>query len=269
MYFAPTSPSTQESSDLGLLSRIALTPCLLEPFRNAPTTTEIKDCLLKLLSVHADLQRRAQRNETETTLTDSDLPKLWILASSVSGNLLKGFAATSHPAWPQGIYALGEILCTWIISINQLPQTEDTLWLRLLGKGITQAQAIAEILAFPNTDPRRDRTLQLLAGWKITLELNNPVNDEDEERGVLMVLSQAYLEWEKTTKESGIQEGIQAERRATLENLFKARFGTIDDLLADTLQTALALSTEEYTQLLLELPQLSKDELIAKFLDNH
>lgn len=88
-----------------------------------------------------------------------------------------------------------------------------------------------------------------------------------------MVLSQAYLEWEKTTKESGIQEGIQegiqAERRATLENLFKARFGTIDDLLADTLQTALALSTEEYTQLLLELPQLSKDELIAKFLDNH
>ncbi len=261
LYFAPASQTEAEHQMLGLLGRIATTPCLLEPFRNPPTTTEVKDCLLKLLSVHADLQRRTQRDDA--TVSEEDLPRLWILASSVSGNLLERFAATSNESWPSGIYGLGEALCTAIVAINQLPLTEDTLWLRLLGKGVTQEQAISEVLAIPEGDPRRSRILQLLAGWKITLEINDPA--DDEERGVLMVLSQAYLEWEKETQERGIQQGIQSERRITLENLFKARFGAIDESLTAILPKLVALSAEDYTQLLLELPRLSQDEVIKRF----
>ncbi|WP_404790166.1 hypothetical protein [Altericista sp. CCNU0014] len=261
LYFAPALQTEAEPQTLGLLSRIAATPCLLEPFRNPPTTTEVKDCLLKLLSVHADLQRRTQRDDA--TVSEEDLPRLWILASSVSGNLLERFAATSNESWPSGIYGLGEALCTAIVAINQLPLTEDTLWLRLLGKGLTQEQAISEVLAIPEGDPRRRRILQLLAGWKITLEINDPA--DDEERGVLMVLSQAYLEWEKETEERGIQQGIQSERRITLENLFKARFGTIDESLMAILPKLVALSAEDYTRLLLELPGLSQDEVVKRF----
>lgn len=257
LYFAPASPTEAEHSMLGLLSRIATTPCLLEPFRNQPTITEVKDCLLKLLSVHADLQRRSQQGNR--TVLASEWPRLWILASSVSGNLIERVGAVPHESWPAGIHWLGEAFCTAIVAINQLPQTEDTLWLRLLGKGVTQEQAIAEVLALPKTDPRRGRSLQLLASWKITLELNDPVNDE--KRGVIMALSQAYLEWEKETE----QRGIQAERRKTLENLFKARFGALDESLVTILPVLVMLSAEDYTQLLLELPQLSQDEVVARF----
>lgn len=133
LYFAPAPQTKAEPQMLGLLGRIAATPCLLEPFRNPPTTTEVKDCLLKLLSVHADLQRRTQRDDG--TVSEEDLPRLWILASSVSGNLLKQFAATSNESWPSGIYGLGEALCTAIVSINQLPLTEDTLWFEAIGQG--------------------------------------------------------------------------------------------------------------------------------------
>ena len=158
-----------------------------------------------------------------------------------------------------------------IVSINQLPLTEDTLWLRLLGKGLTQEQAISEVLASPKGDPQRDRILRLLASWKITLEINDPA--DDAERGVLMALSQAYLAWEKETEEKGMQEGIQqgiqqgiqSERRITLENLFKARFGSIDEALTAILPKLVALSAEDYTQLLLELPQLPHDEVVKKF----
>jgi hypothetical protein len=261
LYFAPAPQTEAEPQMLGLLGRIAATPCLLEPFRNPPTTTEVKDCLLKLLSVHADLQRRTQRDDT--AVSEEDLPRLWILASSVSGNLLERFAATANESWPSGIYGLGEALCTVIVSINQLPLTEDTLWLRLLGKGLTQEQAISEVLAFPKGDPRRDRILRLLASWKITLEISDPA--DDAERGVLMVLSQAYLAWEKETQEKGIQEGIQSERRITLENLFKARFGVMDELLTAILPKLVALSADDYTRLLLELPGLSQDEVVARF----
>jgi hypothetical protein len=269
LYFAPASQTEAESQRLGLLGRIAATPCLLEPFRNPPTTMEVKDCLLKLLSVHADVQRRAQRDNASGS--ESNLPRLWILASSISGNLAERFAATLHPSWPPGIYWLGEALCTAIVAINQLPQTEDTLWLRLLGKGSTQEQAIAEVLALPTEDPKRGKILQLLASWRITLEINDPM--DNAERGVLMALSQAYLEWEKATEQRGIQEGIQqglqqgiqAERQATLENLLKAKFGELDESLAGMLPVLVELSAEDYTQLLLELPRLSQDEVVARF----
>jgi hypothetical protein len=261
LYFAPAPQTETEPQMLGLLGRIAATPCLLEPFRNPPTTTEVKDCLLKLLSVHADLQRRTQRDDAN--VSEAELPRLWILASSISGNLLERFAATSNESWPLGIYGLGEALCTAIVAINQLPLTEDTLWLRLLGKGLTQEQAISEVLAIPEGDPRRSRILQLLAGWKITLEISDPA--DDEERGVVMVLSQAYLEWEKETEERGIQRGIQSERQITLEALFQARFGAIDEALAAILSKLVALSAEDYKQLLLELPRLSQNDLVERF----
>lgn len=74
------------------------------------------------------------------------------------------------------------------------------------------------MLALLKGNPRWNRILQLLAGWKITLEINVPA--DDTERGVLMVLSQTYLEWEKATEkrgiQKGIQQGIQAERRTRL-----------------------------------------------------
>ncbi|NJR57526.1 MAG: hypothetical protein HC769_00890 [Cyanobacteria bacterium CRU_2_1] len=53
LWFTPASPST--SVDLGLLQRIARTPCLLEPFHNPPTRKEIRVCLLKLLWIQADV----------------------------------------------------------------------------------------------------------------------------------------------------------------------------------------------------------------------
>ncbi len=44
---------------------------------------------------------------------------------------------------------------TEIVAINvQLPSTPETLWLRLLGNGSTQQQAIAEVLNFPVDHPR-------------------------------------------------------------------------------------------------------------------
>ncbi len=54
--------------------------------------------------------------------------------------------------------------------IDQLPTTLDTLWLRLLGRDQVQQQAIADLLALPSGDPNRERVLQLLISWRVTLE---------------------------------------------------------------------------------------------------
>jgi hypothetical protein len=59
-----------------------------------------------------------------------------------------------------------------------------------LGRGKTQQQAINEVIAFDDRDPRRLSILKLLANWKISIEITGQVSEEQE---LMMALSQAYL----------------------------------------------------------------------------
>lgn len=136
------------------------------------------------------------------------------------------------------------------------PQTQETLWLRILGKETTQQQAINEAIALPIEDPRRLRALKLLATWKINIEAGAELDEEGRE--LVMTLSQAYLEWERETERRGMQQG----QRLVVENLLRVRFGELDDQLVAIIPSLLELPTEEYTRLLL---QLSREELLARF----
>ena len=258
IWFVPSQQPVTEPVALGLLSRIAATSCLIEPFRNQPTLTQVRNCLLKLLLVQADFQRKARRDEE--SIKEADLPQLWIFASSASDYLLNQFDAKVRETWLEGVYFLAHALKTAIIAIDRLPTTQETLLLRILGKGITQQQAIDEVLALPIEDPRRAITLQLLANWKITIEVNT-VTDE-EERALIMALSPAFLEWEQQIERRGIEQGIEQGQRLVVENLLKVRFGELDSQLTAIIPSLLELSTEEYTHLLL---QLSKQELLDRF----
>ena len=77
-----------------------------------------------------------------------------------------------------------------------------------------------------------------------------------------MNLSPAYLQWREETLREGMQEGIQTERRATIENLLRVRFGSLDDELSAIITQLLELPPEEFTRLLL---QSSREELLNRF----
>lgn len=254
IWFQPSPQPNRSSVDLGLLGRVATTACALEPFRNLPTRNEVRTCILKLFWVHEALLRQAEREKR--TLTEAELPLLWILASSASEALLNDFGAVAQADWLPGVYFLAVSLKTAIVSIRHLPRTEETLWLRILGKGETQQQAIAEVVALPTSDPRRARTLQMLTNWKVTMEVSETLDTEDRE--LFMALSQAYLEWEQATKRQGLQEG----QRLVIENLLKVRFGDLDEQLVAIIPQLIELPAETYTPLLL---QLSREDLLIRF----
>jgi len=86
LYFAPAPTPPAEPPSLGLLSKLVSSPCLIEPFRNQPSKTEIRTCMLKLFSLQSDLQRQARRENR--SLSETELPHLWILATSASATLL-------------------------------------------------------------------------------------------------------------------------------------------------------------------------------------
>ncbi|MEK8021502.1 MAG: hypothetical protein VSS75_031890 [Candidatus Parabeggiatoa sp.] len=161
VYFVPAPGA--DFHPLGLLGKIAAKPCLIEPFRNPPSKIELQTCVQKLLTLRTELLNKVKRDnksledKDKKSLQEEELPRLWILASSASDNLLDFFGAkVDLPNWCEGVYFCAEGFRTAIVAINRLPPTPETLLLRLLGKGATQQQAIKEMLAFPKDNALRN-----------------------------------------------------------------------------------------------------------------
>jgi hypothetical protein len=131
--------------------------------------------------------------------------------------------------------------------------TEDTLWLRVLGKGRTQNEAISEVVELSKENDKWDRLMEIFASWQKNLELNSDVNDE-EVRELIMSLSPAYLKQREEWKQDG--------QRLMVESLLAVRFGNLDEELSAIISQLMELSPTERTQLLLNL---SREELLARF----
>lgn len=258
----PNATPIAQLQDLGLLGQLVALPCLLEPFRNPVDRAEFRNCLLKLLLLHSDLQRKAKRQKT--TLQEADLPNLWLIVPTASAELRRSFAAAQPSSWMKGVYLLPESYRTGLVVIHQLPKTVDTLWLRLLGRGNVQKQAIREFTTLSDAYPLRDSIGDILSSWRTTLEERGNLNEQEGE--LLMNLSPAYLQRKQEILEEGRQEGRQegtlAERRTTIENLLKIRFGSLDSQLSAIVEPLLDLSPEQFTPILL---QQSRDQLVDRF----
>jgi len=264
VWFVPTTTST--NSELGLLGKMAVTSCLFEPYRNAPNEVEIRSCLLKLYSVQGDLLREAKREKR--SISEQELPLLWILTPTCSERILAGFGAKIKEGWEKGVYFLPKYQKAAIVAINQLSMTEDTLWLRVMGKGRTQMEAISEVVELSKENDKWDRLMEIFASWRKNLELNSDVNDQ-EARELIMSLSPAYLkqreEWKQEGIEEGRQEGQKDGQRLIVESLLAVRFGNLDEELSAIVSPLMELSLTERTQLLLNLSNLSREELLARF----
>ncbi|MEH2041399.1 DUF4351 domain-containing protein [Nostoc sp.] len=229
------TPAKQQSSNiqiLGLLGRFAQQPAIIEPYRNPASTDEICDCLLKLLEIKALLRREAKANKTK--LQDSAIPKLWVLTPTISETRLSSFGTMQKAGWLSGVHFLPDALRTAIVAIHQLPQTPETLWLRLLGRGSVQSQAIIELQALPLDYPYQKQTLELVYNLRENLKVNQELEADDRE--LIMRLEPLYQRDREQAKEEGRQEGRQEGREEGRQEgkedlilrLLNRRIGEID-----------------------------------------
>jgi hypothetical protein len=259
VWFSPTA----NTEVLGLLGQLAATAAVFEPFRNPATPTDICNCLLKLLTLRGELHREATRKKER--LSEEILPRLWILSPTESDSILNGFGARMDADnWGEGIYFLPEYLRTAIVVIHQLPQTEATLWLRLLGKGRVQETAIDDLESLAPNHPLRSNILKLLTNFQANLETTE--NLDQEERNLIMKLSPLYVQWREEAlregEQQGIQQGIQQEKRLMIESMLEVKFGAIDEELSQMVEALIQLPAKEATQLIM---QSSREELLAWF----
>ncbi len=256
VWFEPFSSPPPTELPLGLLGKMAATSCLFEPFRNPPTEVEIRSCLSKLYAVHGDVLRKAKRSNK--TLTEAELPVLWILTPTFSARMIEDFGTHSDESnWLTGVYFLAKSLKAGIIVIHQLPVIDDTLWLRVLGKGGTQKRAVEELVELPG-NPFRENLLEILANWRKNLELRDNLSTEEQED--IMNLSPAYLQQREEWKQEGTLEG----QLSLIASLLEGRFGSLDSELSGLVERIAQLPISERTGLLLSLANLSREELLER-----
>ncbi|MGK7926721.1 MAG: hypothetical protein AB4290_16020, partial [Spirulina sp.] len=263
--------------------QLTTTPALFEPFRNPATPSDIRTCMTKLLVVISEFEREAKRKKIP--VNEKEFPQLWILTPTASSNLLQQFGFDPSPREEeQGIYRLATGWKTAIIAIHQLPQTPETLWLRLLGRGRVQQRAVRELEALPRENHLRGNVIKLVKELiSLLAKRQNKEQDLDrDDEELIMTLTQLYDEAmaeirqqaREEGREEGLQQGLQrgkeegreeGEKQATvrlIENLFRVRFGEIDEALTEIIEPIMKLSSEEFTPLLL---QLSREDLIDRF----
>jgi hypothetical protein len=228
VWFVPDR-SAVLSEDLGVLGKMVQQPCLIEPYRNVPSRTEVRVAVMKLIWLQEDTRRKAQKEE----LTEGELPLLWILAATTSTPLLEAANAFTKEGWITGIYFVADIFKTAIVAIDRLPETPETLWLRILGRGTTQERAIREVLALPVDHPRRDGILRLLSSWKVRIDLGELADFAEQEE--IMALSESFLVWE--------QETLLKERKSIALNLLR------QSISVETISQATGLTIQQVQEL--------------------
>jgi Domain of unknown function (DUF4351) len=242
VYFTPQA-NAANTVDLGLLAKLATSAVVFEPFRNSVKMPQIRACMSKLFDLHQALGKEAKK-EKQPELAEADLPMLWILTPTLSAPILEGFGAMLDlENWGEGVYLMPAHLKTGIIVLHQLPKTPESLWLRILGKGRVQEQAIQEVAALPDQHPQRDNVLDLLGNLKVILEARSTIETEEQE--LIMQLSPLYLEkiqaaelvGEQRGKAEGNTQGRVEEARGLVIRQLTRKLGTVGSPLLEKIQS--------------------------------
>lgn len=268
--FAPAPGRAAERARLGLLGRMVETACLLEPFHDTPGADAALDCLTKQLTLRRNLVREARKDERGRPA----IPRLWILSPGRPVRVLVGLGFRPLAGWPAGVWQAPLLLSTYLVVLRDLPETRDTLPLRLMGAGAAHERALDELKALPSEDWQREVFIPLLLAFRIL----HPQDLEEPDEELMRYAEQMkalYADWEREVKERGVQEGMKkgreeglkqgrSELRRLFVDLYQDRFGSLPaPLLAAIEATEDAPTLRAWIAL---IPRATVDEIAAAVL---
>ena len=154
------------------------------------------------------------------------------------------------------VYFLPTHLKSAIVVIHQLPETPETMWLRILGKAGVQQRAIAELSSLATDDPLRIIALELLYRLQSHLVVETQEELEPEERELIMAIAPLFQQQIQAAQ----QQGRQAQQRLILENFLQVRFGEINSKMTAFISPISNFSAADFTVLLLAISMLTVDK---------
>lgn len=210
--------------ELGVLDRmVALGPGMFEYYARHPSPADIRGCLRKRLNYEHERARRAERGGHGVPPE----PWLWILSTARPRAAFESHAVLPMASWPAGFFraAADERLC--FVVLDELPEREDTLLLRLQGRGRGLPRALAELDALPAAHVLRTRVLPVMVAY-------SPHIVEDLKRSDDMSIYQQAVAIYEAIQRERYEEGL----RALLGRLLTRRFGAVPDDAQDRIRGA-------------------------------
>ena len=204
---------------LGVLGELARGRVLFEPFRNPVTPAEIQTCVLKVVDLNAQMRRKVRRKKQGEAMIVPTA--LCVITPSMSEEIRQTAELTRLQQDKPGIYRLAELWGAVIIILDELGENASTVWLRLLGRGRVQAQAVEELLQMDSQEPLRDATFELLMAWQQSLPMT--MCSAESENDMLENWREIYAKWERKVTSEGRREARLEEKARDIVTVLKAR----------------------------------------------
>jgi hypothetical protein len=199
---------------------------MLEPFHEAPGLREVRACIRKQYNL-AHWQEQEARSRPDEPLS---FPRLWILSAGRPEGVLSGYEMRSMDGetWLPGFWQAADNHALHVVVLRDLPETRDTLFLRLLGTGATFARAAIELHALPEHAWEREVAIPLLFAYRIALPAGVDLYGIDEDAMEYTdQLERIYADWQRQVNEQAFQQALLIG--------YEARFGAMADELRETL----------------------------------
>jgi hypothetical protein len=213
-YFVPHRAHAAQRRDL--LDRLTSRACAFEVFRAAPGPAEIESCVRKILNA---------RHVLALARPPKPLPSLWILCAGDPREGLAHAGATAKRGFARGVYQTPAVLHTGLVVLSRLPETPNTLILRLMGTGRPLQRALAELERLPEDARERHVALPALLEYRVALLEQPTRTPEDEE-----FLMDTY-DIVQRLKDEGRNEGRREGRNEAIQNnlltIYRTRFGSV------------------------------------------
>jgi hypothetical protein len=182
---------------------------------------EVEACIYKRDGLSLMRAQRARQNGQPRP----ERPRLWMVSTGRPREVMRTYEAEPMADWPQGFWTLRRGHGLHVVVLPELPQTPDTLVLRLLGRNTTLERAIGDCAVLPRGSPIMRRLKPLLLAFKPHIVQHLP---RKLAMNMLEKVDAMYADWERTTTARGRREG----ERIALVRLLERRFGALPAALS-------------------------------------
>lgn len=198
----------QDNKDLDLYCRLLKTDTVvnLEFFSGALRPENLRECRVrtnldwvKQKNNYDNLKKKigANKNESEAKKLAAKLvePKLkfcWIIIALTSSKTLESYQAKSHLEWGKGVYLFPTVERMGAVIIPELEKSQDTLWLRTLGKEKVLKEAFVETIELPPNYPKRNAIIDLSRSYYDFLNDQPELQLSNEDTIDMRTLSEIY-----------------------------------------------------------------------------
>jgi len=207
LWVEPDPARADEFARLGALGRMLESgPCLIEPFSRAPRIDEIRGCILEQYT----LDHHQVREASAADRSRPAFPVLWVIAAGRPDTVIEAMALGEMEGWPAGFWQRRPFDAFHLVVARELPETPETLFLRLLARGPTFRKALDELFSGKNW--ARAVLEPVLVAFR--REMPQDLGEDEEDMEALRHFEAVYADWERRVKDEARKEGRKAGRKA-------------------------------------------------------